>query len=194
MFESIGGVLVIVGTATKLIGKIVNGDYEVFMKLYEIKNDLVETLDLFLECGEDELAIDNCKEIFEFLKEELKSKSNSILKYIRNLDSEKEIISTEIERLEKIKKSKESKIKRLKEYLLNIMLQLDSKKIETDIGSYGIRKSTKVDILDEDKIPNEFIKLKTERVIDKVAIGNYIKTNGEVSGARIIENYSLQIR
>jgi hypothetical protein len=26
MFESIGGVLVIVGTATKLIGKIVNGD------------------------------------------------------------------------------------------------------------------------------------------------------------------------
>ena len=132
--------------------------------------------------------------IFEFLKEELKSKSNSILKYIRNLDSEKEIISTEIERLEKIKKSKESKIKRLKEYLLNIMLQLDSKKIETDIGSYGIRKSTKVDILDEDKIPNEFIKLKTERVIDKVAIGNYIKTYGEVSGARIIENYSLQIR
>ena len=194
MFESIGGVLVIFGTATKLIGKIVNGDQEVFMKLYEIKNDLVETLDLFLECGEDELAIDNCKEIFEFLKEELKSKSNSILKYIRNLDSEKEIISTEIERLEKIKKSKESKIKRLKEYLLNIMLQLDSKKIETDIGSYGIRKSTKVDILDEDKIPNEFIKLKTERVIDKVAIGNYIKTNGEVSGARIIENYSLQIR
>ena len=87
MFESIGGVLVIVGTATKLIGKIVNGDQEVFMKLYEIKNDLVETLDLFLECGEDELAIDNCKEIFEFLKEELKSKSDSILKYIRNLDS-----------------------------------------------------------------------------------------------------------
>ena len=194
MFESIGGVLVIVGTATKLIGKIVNGDQEVFMKLYEIKNDLVETLDLFLECGEDELAIDNCKEIFEFLKEELKSKSDSILRYIRNLDSEKEIISTELERLEKIKKSKESKIKRLKEYLLNIMLQLDSKKIETDIGSYGIRKSTKVDILDEDKIPNEFIKLKTERVIDKVAIGNYIKTYGEVSGARIIENYSLQIR
>ena len=59
MFESIGGVLVIVGTATKLIGKIVNRDQEVFMKLYEIKNDLVETLDLFLECGEDELAIDN---------------------------------------------------------------------------------------------------------------------------------------
>ncbi len=164
------------------------------MKLYEIKNDLVETLDLFLECGEDELAINNCKEIFEFLKEELKSKSDSILKYIRNLDSEKEIISIELERLEKIKKSKESKIKKLKEYLLNIMLQLDSKKIETDIGSYGIRKSTKVDILDEDKIPNEFIKLKTERVIDKVAIGNYIKTYGEVSGARIIENYSLQIR
>ena len=78
------------------------------MKLYEIKNDLVETLDLFLECSEDELAIDNCKEMFEFLKEELKSKSDNILKYIRNLDSEKEIILIELERLEKIKKSKKN--------------------------------------------------------------------------------------
>ena len=164
------------------------------MKLYEIKNDLVETLDLFLECSEDELAIDNCKEMFEFLKEELKSKSDNILKYIRNLDSEKEIILIELERLEKIKKSKENKIKRLKEYLVSIMLELNSKKIETDIGSYGIRKSTKVDILDENKIPTEFVKIKTERVIDKIGIGNYIKTYGEISGARIIENYSLQIR
>lgn len=164
------------------------------MKLYEIRNDLVETLDLFLECGDDELAIDNCKEMFEFLKEELKSKSDNILKYIRNLDSEKEIILIELERLEKIKKSKENKIKRLKEYLVSIMLELNSKKIETDIGSYGIRKSTKVDILDENKIPTEFVKLKTERVIDKIGIGNYIKTYGKISGARIIENYSLQIR
>ena len=57
------------------------------MKLYEIKNDLVETLDLFLECGEDELAIDNCKEIFEFLKEDVNG--NKLKNDFINLFSEK---------------------------------------------------------------------------------------------------------
>ena len=69
------------------------------MKLYEIKKDLVEMLDLLTEVNDDELAKENCEEMLEFLKEELKSKSGSVLKYIRNLESEKEIVREEIERL-----------------------------------------------------------------------------------------------
>ena len=145
------------------------------MKLYEIKKDLVEMLDLLTEVGDDELAKENCEEMLEFLKEELKSKSGSVLKYIRNLESEKEIVREEIERLEKFKKTKE-------------------KKIETDLGSYGIRKSTKVQIIDETLIPEDFIKIKTEKTLDKIGIANYIKNYGELAGAKIIENHLLQIR
>ena len=158
------------------------------MKLYEIKKDLVEMLDLLTEVSDDELAKENCEEMLEFFKEELKSKSGSILKYIRNLESEKEIVREEIERLEKFKKTKEKK------YLVQTMLELREKKIETDLGSYGIRKSTKVQIVDETLIPEDFIKIKTEKTLDKIGIANYIKNYGELAGAKIIENYSLQIR
>ena len=76
------------------------------MKLYEIREDLEENLDLLTEVGEDNLAQENCQEMLDFLKEELKSKSGNILKYVRNLESEKLIIKEEIERLEKLKKGK----------------------------------------------------------------------------------------
>ncbi|WP_022820271.1 siphovirus Gp157 family protein [Fusobacterium russii] len=164
------------------------------MKLYKIKDDLVQTLDVLLEVEEDELAKENCIEMLEFLKEELKNKSDSILKYLRNLTLEKESVESELERLEKLKKSKDKKIKRLKDYMINIMIQLNEKKIETDIGSYGLRRSTKVDIIDEKLIPEDFIKIKTERNLDKIGIANYIKQYGEMAGARIVESYSLQIK
>ena len=98
------------------------------MKLYEIKKDLVEMLDLLTEVGDDELAKENCEEMLEFLKEELKSKSGSVLKYIRNLESEKEIVREEIERLEKFKKTKEKKLEFLKKYLVQTMLELKERK------------------------------------------------------------------
>ena len=137
---------------------------------------------------------ENCEEMLEFLKEELKSKSGSVLKYIRNLESEKEIVREEIERLEKFKKTKEKKLEFLKKYLVQTMLELKERKIETDLGSYGIRKSTKVQIIDETLIPEDFIKIKTEKTLDKIGIANYIKNYGELAGAKIIENHSLQIR
>lgn len=164
------------------------------MKLYEIKDELVETLDILLETSDDELAKENCLEMLDFLKVELKNKSDSLLKYLRNLTLEKEAVSNELERLEYLKKSKDNKIKKLKTYLVNIMLELDEKKIATDIGSYGLRRDTKVDIINENLIPKEFIKTKIEKTCDKIGIANYIKQFGEINGARLVESYSLQIR
>ena len=131
---------------------------------------------------------------FMILKEELNNKSSSILKYILNLELDSKIAKDEADRLDNLSKSKMNKVKKLKEYLINIMQYLDKKKIETDLGCYGIRKSTKVQIVDETLIPEDFIKIKTEKTLDKIGIANYIKNYGELAGAKIIENYSLQIR
>lgn len=163
------------------------------MKLYEIRDDLLETLDLLTEIGEDELATENCMEMFQFLKEELKKKGDGILKYIRNLESEKQQVAEEVDRLEQIKKKKEGKLAFLKKYLVNIMLELEEKKIETDIGSYGIRKSSRVEVTDIEKLPLDFVKTKEEKVVDKVALGKYLKT-ALVEGAKLVEHYSFQIK
>ena len=166
------------------------------MKLYEIKNEMLDTLDLLLETeGVDELATENCQEMLSFLKEELEKKSDSILKYIRNLETERDMAKLEITRLDELKKKKEKKIEWLKGYIVSIMLELDKKKIETDLGSYGIRKNPlKVDVYDETALPEEFIRVIEERKPDKEKIKEYIKAKGELKGVRMVESYSLQIR
>lgn len=163
------------------------------MKLYEIRDDLLETLEILTETGENELATENCMEMFQFLKEELKKKGDGVLKYIRNLESEKQQIEEEVNRLEQIKKKKKNKLSFLKKYLVNIMLELEEKKIETDIGSYGIRKSSRVEVTDIEKLPPDFVKIKEERVVDKVALAKYLKTD-LLEGAKLVEHYSFQMR
>ena len=43
-------------------------------------------------------------------------------------------------------------------------------------------------------LPEEFVKTKIERTADKIKIGEYLKYNGELPGARVVQGYSLQIR
>ena len=164
------------------------------MKLYEITEAMVDTLDIFLESDRDEMDQEFYQESMELLKEELSNKSSNIIKYLRNLDAEAIAIKDEVDRLTKAKKSRERKSKSLKEYLVNTMVVLDKTKIESDLGTYGLRKSHPLEILDMSKIPEEFIKRKEEISVDKRAVSAYIKSGHDIEGAALVEKYSLQIR
>ena len=74
------------------------------MKLYEIRNGMIDTLDIFLDSEQTEMDRENYNDIMEYLKEELKSKSTDLIKYIRNLELENTVTKLEIERLEDLKK------------------------------------------------------------------------------------------
>ena len=52
------------------------------LKLYEIKQGMIDTLDIFLESDGNDLDKENYSEIMLFLRDELKNKSSSLLKYI----------------------------------------------------------------------------------------------------------------
>lgn len=164
------------------------------MKAYEIVHGMMDTLDIFLESDGSESDTEVYVDVMDFLKEELKNKSSNILKYIRNLELESKLAKEEAERLQKVSKVKMNKIKNLKSYLTGILITLDKKKIETSLGSYGLRKSSKIEIIDINKIPKEFLKIKTEVTVDKIEVGKAIKKVGEVEGAKVLESFSLQIR
>jgi hypothetical protein len=164
------------------------------MKLYEIKDAMVDTLDIFLESEQEEIDRDFYSETMEYLKEELSNKSSGIIKYLSNLDAEALTIKCEIERLTKAKKSRERKSESLKSYLVNTMQVLEKTKIETDLGTYGIRKSTALKILDKNKIPEGYLRKKEEISVDKRGLTNLIKTGEYVEGAALIENYTLHIK
>ena len=164
------------------------------MKLYEISQGMIDTLDIFLESDGNDLDKENYSEIMLFLRDELKNKSSSLLKYIQDLQAKSKIAKEESDRLLKLSRARLNKAERLKNYLVSTLQALEMKKIETDLGSYGLRRSPAVDVYDMAALPDEFIRVTEERKADKEKIKEYIKANGELKGARIVDNYSLQIR
>lgn len=164
------------------------------MKAYEIMNGMIETLDIFLESEQSEGDRENYEFVMEFLKEELQSKSSNIIKYIRNVSLEVEVLSQEEDRLEKLRKQKEKKVSSLKKYLTDILLNLDKNKIETELGNLGLRKSVSVAIDNLDLIPKKYIQKKIELIPDKRMLSELLKQGKNIKGAHLENKYTLQIR
>lgn len=164
------------------------------MKLYEIRNGMIDTLDIFLESDQTEMDRENYNDIMNYLKEELKSKSSDLIKYIRNLELENTVTKLEIERLEDLKKGKEKKIKSIKNYIKGILLDLDKKKVETELGNLSLRKTISVEITDITKIPKEYLVVKEEVTPSKKLIGDSLKKNILIDGAVLKEDYSVLIK
>ncbi|MGL5936809.1 MAG: siphovirus Gp157 family protein [Cetobacterium sp.] len=164
------------------------------MKAYEIMNGMIDTLDIFLESEQDEGDKENYEYVMKFLKEELQNKSSNIIKYIRNVSLEVEILSQEEDRLEKLRKQKEKKVNNLKKYLTNILLNLDKSKVETELGNLGLRKSVSVAIDNLDLIPKKYVQKKIELVPDKRMLSDLLKQGKNIKGVHLEDRYSLQIR
>ena len=163
------------------------------MKLYEIGDAMIDNLNLFLESEGTELDEEVYNEVLDLLKRELANKSSNILKYLNNLQADLEQIKLEKQRLDKIKKSKESKYTKLADYVIYVMNTLDKAKIETEIGNYALRKSTKVEILDEKLIPEEYFNISIDKTVDKIALKEVLKSQ-EVPGVRLATGYNLNIQ
>lgn len=164
------------------------------MKAYEIVNGMIDTLDIFLESEQNEGDRENYEFVMEFLKDELQNKSSNIIKYIRNVSLEVEVLSQEEDRLEKLRKQKEKKVNSLKKYLTDILLNLDKNKIETELGNLGLRKSVSVAIDNLDLIPKKYIQKKIELVPDKRMLSEILKQGKNIKGVHLEDKYSLQIR
>ena len=193
------GILILVGTTIKALDDILNDKKQEMremagMKLYEIKNGMIDTLDIFLEGEQTEVDRENYNYIMDYLKEELKNKSSELIKYIRNLELENTVTKLEIERLEDLKKGKEKKIKSIKSYIKRILLDLDKKKVETELGNVSLRKTTSVEITDISKIPKEYLVVKEEITPSKKLIGDSLKKNILIDGAVLKEDYSVLIK
>ena len=102
-----------------------------------------------------------------------------------------EAVKGEKDRLDGIKKTAENAIKRMEERLTEAMQTFDKPKVELATMKLGLRKSERVVIDDESKVPADCIKVKTE--VSKTDLKAHIKA-GEDCGAHLEENQSLQIK
>jgi hypothetical protein len=127
-------------------------------------------------------------------QDQLQAKANNYAKVIVNIQSDADAIDVEIKRLKAMKESKERAITRLKEAVKNAMLVSSIEKIESPLFKLSIRKSEAVEVDMLEGLPSEFINIKNVVTPDKIAIKEAIKRGEFVLGARLVDNFNLQIK
>lgn len=120
----------------------------------------------------------------------LQQKSTNIIGYFKNIELTAEAFKTEEERYKNNRKALENKLAKFKEYVKECMERNGITKIETELGTLSIAKSpATVEVIDQEQVPDEFLRIKTSIEVDKTAIKKNFKETGEVpDGIRIINN------
>lgn len=111
---------------------------------------------------------------------------------IHQFEAFAEAADAEIKRLTALKKSAQGAVKRLKDNLAYGMEVMGYDKVDMGLHKLSFRTSTAVNITDEVRIPNQYIKVETK--IDKESLKRDLKAGLVVEGAELVTNKSIQIR
>ena len=160
------------------------------MTLWEIDKRISDILEIGMHIDEETGEV-FLPEDLDLLNIERDEKIEGIAIYIKNLKAEADAIHAEIERLKDREESKKKKADRLAQYLASVLC---GKKFETAKTSLSFRKSSVVQISNELLVPEEFMKIKTEKKPDKTAIANWIKSGNFIPGCELVEKQNLQIK
>ena len=160
------------------------------MNLYEITREALELASLL----ETEEFTPELEQLLVINQEQLQVKAGNYAKVIANIQSDADAIDTEIKRLKAMKESKERAITRLKEAVREAMLVSNIDKIESPLFKLSLRRSESVEVDLVEALPSDFRNVKNVITADKVAIKEAIKRGENIIGARIVENFSLQIK
>ena len=158
--------------------------------LYDIANEFEKSLDNLLDHDDSDLINE-----IESIEGEFKSKSANVAKYIRNLEHLASGIK-EVEKNQKERRSSlEKKILRLKDYLRINFEKTNTEKIESDDIVIAIYKNpVKVNITDEEKIPEEFFKIKETKLLNKDKIKESLKDGEDIPGCELIQEKRISIK
>ena len=157
------------------------------MTLYEI-NEAIRNFKW--EVDEETGEILNVDELDKLnLAKEEKIEAIGIL--IKECKAEGEAIKAEIANLTaRLKRN----VKRMESLLDYMRYALQGESFKTARVQATFRRSQKVEILDENVIPDEFMKIETKRTPVKDLIKKAIKSGKEVKGAELVENSTLTVK
>ena len=158
--------------------------------LYDITNEFEKSLDNLLDHDDSDLINE-----IESIEGEFKLKSANVAKYIRNLEhlafGIKEIESSQKDR----RISLEKKIARLKDYLRINFEKTNTEKIESDDIVIAMYKNpVKVNIIDEEKIPEKFFQIKETKLLNKDKIKESLRNGENIPGCELIQEKRISIK
>ena len=154
------------------------------MKLYEIDEALEKCFDP--ETGE---IID--ADMFEKLSTAREDKIEGVGCIIKNREALIETMKAEKARLTERIAQLTERNEKTKDFLDYV---LAGHKFETARVKCSYRKSKAVEIVDQNKIPEEYITVTTKESPDKVAIGAALKDGKDVPGCCMVEHNNLTVK
>ena len=160
------------------------------MNLYEITQE-AQYLAVLLETEELTAELEKALIINQ---DQLQAKAVNYAKVIANYQAESDAIDQEIKRLKAMKESRDKKVEWLKESVKKAMLVSGIEKVESPLFKLSVRRSEAVEVDVVEALPTAFQNVKNVVTADKVAIKEAIKRGEFVMGARLVENFNLQIK
>lgn len=154
------------------------------MNLYDISTEFTALEELLMMDGGE--VTESHQELEAMVSALLLAKADNMVNFIQKLEDECDLADAHIKRIQLYKKARVNAIESLKNYVKVAMDKMDKQKVEGTMGSISIRKAPKVvDIINEDEIPVQFLKRKTE--IIKTDLAKALKEGQKIQGARLID-------
>lgn len=161
--------------------------------LYEINDMYLRLLDEMESADEAEREI--ILQQLDEVEQSFKEKADSYARLMLNLQADTKAIREEAQRLTKLARVKETVIEALKFRIGEVMRSQGMTRMETGVGSWGIRKNPPaVKIIDEAAIPAQY-RIPQPDAIDKAAILTAYKQDGElIPGTEVTRGESVTFR
>lgn len=160
------------------------------MNLYEMS----EQIELLSEQMVDQVTGEINEEVLQQLEElemDRDEKLENIGVLIKSIMAEVDALTTEKKSLEARIKVRTNKIERLMNYVNNCLK--GEKKRYTKV-EFGYHKSTKVIVVNEANVPDEYMKTNTTKTPMKKEIGAALKEGKRVPGCVLETNLNLQVK
>jgi hypothetical protein len=158
--------------------------------LYNITREAIE---LASQLEEGELTPD-METALSINQNELQEKAINYAYAIKSMEDDVTAINEEIKRLQAIKTAKSNAAERMKESISNAMEIYGIDKVTSPTLNLSFRRSESVEVDLVEALSNDFKIVKTTVTADKVAIKQAIKQGENITGARIVEKFNLQIK
>lgn len=168
------------------------------MTLYELTQEQLYLYDLLangdgvnMETGEIDPVV---AEQLELTGKELDNKIKGVGIVYKQLVADAKMLKEEEENLVARRKRAERNAELLKNRLESTLITLGKDEFKDTKVSISFRKSTRVEIVDENKLPKEFIVEKTTYTPSKTMIMEAFKSGANVEGAMLVEAKNIQIK
>ena len=161
------------------------------MNIYDITKKYQSLLETIIE--QDGEITEAQNELLELSSNDFISKSKDYAGLIKTLEDNNITIKREMDRLKHLSTVNDNLLKRLKDNLKNALIELDIDEVKAGVHKISFRKSTRVNIINEESIPNKYKIIKQNIVVDKKALKKDLATK-KIKGAELLNIKNIQIK